>query len=313
MAKNKKNNKNNKKMNRSFSIFLKILLAVFILLLIASLMKTCFDCRNVRRCITILDQTGYLPEKENWDVIPNVVPPYDDKDFDSLADKVSLEAFFPPIGDQGEYGTCVAWSVGYNLKTALNAIDNHWTQAQLADPANQTSPKDLWMGIPLDKKGPSCRGTGFAAAFNVLMNEGVSNMARVPYKQLGNCQGSIEGDTTNRIVSYNHVVSSTDGKPTVEQLKAYLHDTIPLAFSAKLGYAFKEWNSDRTLRQDNYLMRGDEHAYHAMVLVGYDDSRQAFRVRNSWGEDWGDHGSIWIDYTFFIDQFLDAVFMAKNH
>lgn len=303
---------NKEKTKRTFGIVLKILLAVFLLLLLASILKTCNDCRTARRCVTIVDQTGYLPEKENWDIIPNVVPPYDDKDFDSLADKVSLEAFFPPIGSQGKYGTCVAWSVGYNLKTALNAIDKHWTQEQLADPANQTSPKDLWMGIPADQKGPMCEGTGFGSAFTVLMNEGVSNMKEVPYKNLGNCQGSIVGDTTNRIASFNHVVSSSGGQPSLEQLKAYLHDTIPLAFSAKLGYAFKEWNSDRTLARDNYLMDGERHAYHAMVLVGYDDARQAFRVRNSWGEDWGDHGSIWVDYTFFMNQFLDEVFMAKN-
>lgn len=301
-----------KKTRNSFSTLLKVLLAVFLLLLIISVLKTCNDCKNTR-VITILDETGYLPENEDWDNIPDVVPPYDDNDLDSLAEKVSLEAFFPPIGNQESYGTCVAWAVGYNLKTALNAIDNHWTQEQLAEPTNQTSSKDLWMGIPAEQKGAMCEGTGFGPAFTVLMDKGVSNMKEVPYKKLGNCQGTYLGDTTNRIASYNHVVSNRGGTPSVGQLKAYLHDTIPLAFSAKLGYAFKEWNSDRVLSQDNYLMRGEQHAYHAMVLVGYDDSKNAFRVRNSWGEDWGDQGSIWVDYTFFINQFLDEVFIANNH
>lgn len=301
-----------KKYRNNFSILLKILLAVFLLLLVISVIKTCNDCKNAR-VITIVDETGYLPEQEDWENIPDVVPPYDDNDLDSLAERVSLEAFFPPIGNQERYGTCVAWAVGYNLKTALNAIDNHWTQEQLADPVNQTSPKDLWMGIPADQKGSMCEGTGFGPAFSVLMDKGVANMKEVPYDKLGNCQGTIVGDTANRIANYNHVVSNSGGMPSVGQLKAYLNDTIPLVFAAKLGYAFKGWNSDRVLSQDNYLMRGEEHAYHAMVLVGYDDSKLAFRVRNSWGEEWGDHGSIWVDYTFFIDQFLDEVFMANNH
>ena len=55
-----------------------------------------------------------------------------------------------------------------------------------------------------------------------------------------------------------------------------------------------------------------QHAYHAMALSGYDDSKNAFRVRNSWGEEWGDNGSIWVDYEFFINEFCTEVFMAKK-
>lgn len=299
--------KNDKSKKYGFSILIKILLALFLLLLIISVVKTCSYCNN---CFTIVDQTGYLPDRENWDIIPDVVPPYDDNDLD---DKVSLEAFFPPIGDQGTYGTCVAWAVGYNLKTALNAIDKHWTQDQLADSANQTSPRDLWMGIPSDQKGRRCRGTGFGAAFMVLQDHGVASMMDVPYENLGSCQGAFVGDSANRIAGFSHIVSNDGGLPTVGQLKAYLADTIPLAISAKLGHAFMHWDSDQVLDQDNYLMRSEDHAYHAMVLVGYDDSRQAFRIRNSWGDSWGDHGSIWVEYSFFINQFLDKVFMAYNH
>jgi hypothetical protein len=55
-----------------------------------------------------------------------------------------------------------------------------------------------------------------------------------------------------------------------------------------------------------------QHAYHAMVLVGYNDSKNAFRVRNSWGSSWGDNGSIWVDYQFFCKSFCFAAFVAQN-
>src|SRR5690625_7623232 len=49
------------------------------------------------------------------------------------------------------------------------------------------------------------------------------------------------------------------------------------------------------------------HAGHAMTIIGYDDSKGsggAFRVVNSWGSDWGDKGYIWIDYQFFLNEFV---------
>lgn len=36
---------------------------------------------------------------------------------------------------------------------------------------------------------------------------------------------------------------------------------------------------------------------HAMVITGYDDSKSAYRVLNSWGGDWGDNGYLWWDYA----------------
>lgn len=37
---------------------------------------------------------------------------------------------------------------------------------------------------------------------------------------------------------------------------------------------------------------------HAIVLVGYDDSKQAFKVRNSWGRKWGQKGYFWMGYDY---------------
>jgi C1A family cysteine protease len=37
---------------------------------------------------------------------------------------------------------------------------------------------------------------------------------------------------------------------------------------------------------------------HAVVLVGYDDTKQMFKVRNSWGKNWGDCGYFWLGYDY---------------
>jgi len=37
---------------------------------------------------------------------------------------------------------------------------------------------------------------------------------------------------------------------------------------------------------------------HAVVIVGYDDSKRAFKIRNSWGSGWGQDGYFWMDYNY---------------
>ncbi|CAF1006985.1 unnamed protein product, partial [Didymodactylos carnosus] len=40
---------------------------------------------------------------------------------------------------------------------------------------------------------------------------------------------------------------------------------------------------------------------HALLAVGYSDTSQAFIVRNSWGENWGDHGYCYIPYDYMTN------------
>lgn len=293
--------------SRAFSIILKVLGVLVMLLSIICLIKSCNECSYRAN---IVNKTGYLPDNENWDNIPNIQPPYNDDDTLNLPESVMLEHFFPPIGNQGDKGTCVAWAVGYNLKTALNAIAGKWTTDDLAQPSHQTSPKDLWLCIPQEQKGDGCSGTGFEPAFNTLMTKGAATMLQVPYQDLLDCSGVGIGDSSNRIEAYYHVVS--DGEiPKLGQLKAYLADTIPLVIGGHLGDNFINWHSDNVIKTDTYRRTG-MHAFHAMALVGYDDNRRAFRLRNSWGEDWGDNGSIWVDYEFFCRELCFVVFIAEN-
>ncbi|MBQ7711331.1 MAG: C1 family peptidase [Bacteroidales bacterium] len=299
---------NNRNKNRIFSLLLKILAAIAMLLLIICFVKTCQNCKQQQIRTLVIQRTGYLPENEPWDLIPKENPPYRDEYLDSLPDSVSLEHLFPPIGDQGVKGTCVAWAVGYNLVTALFAQDNKWTIDELSDPQNQISPADLWLGIPAGKKQKPCGFTDFWSAFDVLISKGAASMKRVPYSNMGStCKGGFIGDTNNRIAGFNRIVS--DGElPSVKQLKGYLADTIPLAFSAMVGFVFSSWSGDGVFNSpDNGMTSG-----HAMVISGYDDSKHAFRIRNSWGTAWGDEGSAWVDYDFFINSFCKEVFKANN-
>jgi len=305
-----RNKKIQKLREGGFRSILLSLLVILLLLILMCVVRTCRECAPCRNHSAIIDKTGYLPEDEDWDNIPDVIPPFNDDDLDGLPNMVSLEHFFPPIGNQEDKGTCVAWAVGYNLKTALNAIENNWKRKQLDSAIYQTSPKDLWLSIPQNRKGQNCAGTAFEPAFAALMSDGVATMDKVPYENLGNCTGVKRGDHNNKLANFSRVVSETE-IPRIEHIKAYLDAGTPLVFGAKLGDRFMNWKNSDVIRYDTYNYTG-MHANHAMVLVGYDDSKNAFRVRNSWGKQWGDEGSIWVDYNYFCNDFCYAVFVAQN-
>jgi len=43
---------------------------------------------------------------------------------------------------------------------------------------------------------------------------------------------------------------------------------------------------------------------HAVLAVGYDDAKQQFTIRNSWGPDVQDHGYFYMPYSYMTDDNL---------
>jgi len=263
------------------------------------------------------DVFGTGLEESNLAVIPQDIS-RDLRDADASVPKsVDLEHLFPPVQSQGQYGTCVAWSTGYAFKTALNAIDKNWSASDLAKPSNQTSPKDLWINIPNNIRSQDCNGTSFEKAMDALIANGAASMADVPYNMESSCNESsskAKGDPNNKLANYRKIANNPDlsgvGKKEgmdLDNFKSYLAQGRPIPFAAKLGDRFRKWKDNTTLSSDYNLSGG-----HAMVLVGYDDSKSAFRVRNSWGTNWGDKGSIWVDYDFFLTNFCKYALIAQN-
>lgn len=252
---------------------------------------------------------GWLVDDEDMDNIPEDIVVVD-PDENSFATKIDLSSKFPPIGNQGNYGTCVAWASGYNLKTALDAIDKGWSSSQLASISNQTSPADLWAAIPSADRGSGCNGTNFEPALDAMISKGCASLAEVPYSSI-KCTGNSAKGSSTKLSNYRKICSETEGK-TLKNFKYYLNQGRPIVIGARLGDNFMSWNSSAVIKSDTYVQEGMQHAYHAMVLTGYDDSKQAFRVRNSWGTSWGDNGSIWVGYNFFLNNFVFAAFVAQT-
>jgi C1A family cysteine protease len=56
----------------------------------------------------------------------------------------------------------------------------------------------------------------------------------------------------------------------------------------------KGLRADTVLDEDDVPGQG-----HSMAVVGYDDSRKAFLVQSSWGQQWAAKGRGWFGYDYW--------------
>ncbi len=83
-------------------------------------------------------------------------------------------------------------------------------------------------------------------------------------------------------------VTDPPTQPTVIQLKRALLDHGPIVVSVNVG----KWMF--FYRCGVFDMKEEGRPGHSVLLVGWDDSKRAWRIQNSWGEEWGEKGFMWI-------------------
>lgn len=251
------------------------------------------------------DDPDQVPSSTNFGFGSGNVPPSY-----SLVDK------FPPIGDQGQYGTCVAWAVGYNTKTMVNGLSKGYGASDLASPSKQFSPRDLFTAIDDANKGANCGGTNFNFALDLVQNRGIATLATAPYTtNLGTCeQATLDPAWTQEAANYKFKFwRKIDA--SVLAIKENISQNVPVVFGARLADNFMSHNSDEVISSATSYDNVGQHAYHAMVIAGYDDDKGpngAFRCINSWGTSWGGSGYFWVDYNFFMNEFLSSLSNETN-
>jgi Papain family cysteine protease len=95
--------------------------------------------------------------------------------------------------------------------------------------------------------------------------------------------------------------STLDGINNVKAILALQRKVLPMQIY--LDTSFFNYEAGQVWTpQDSYIV-GD----HATCIVGYDEAKQAFKVRNSWGPYWGEEGYVWIGYEAFELPFTGAL------
>ena len=199
-----------------------------------------------------------------------------------------LSPMFPPPGDQGKQGSCVAWSVGYALR---GYYYRRRTQVTASDASTLFSPAFLYNQLV---RTPDCSGgSNIKAALELLRTEGIATLADFPYDDRS-CVRKPNGEiiqraATNTISGYRSFGRALDIHP--DDVKGSLLAGDPV----EIGMNIDQRALSRLRRGQIYDQDGPaKFEGHAMVVTGFDDRMQAFKIINSWGTKWADGGFGWI-------------------
>ncbi len=206
-----------------------------------------------------------------------------------------LSSWFPVAGFQGMQSSCVGWAVAYGLKSFQEAIEN---KQKPTNDLRLYSPAYVYNQI---KMGDCRSGSSIEQALDLLKREGVAKLSDFPYNS-NSCNERPNSDIKSKarpfsIADWRRV----DIKNQVE-VKSQIVSGFPIVIGMYVDDGFQNLKGNKI-----YLgPSGRELGGHAMVVVGYDDSKQAYKVFNSWGTNWGNNGFGWISYSAFADRVKEA-------
>ncbi|HLL28770.1 MAG TPA: C1 family peptidase [Xanthobacteraceae bacterium] len=190
----------------------------------------------------------------------------------------------PPIRDQGGCGDCWAFAAVGAYESSymiVNGKSPNASEQYLLDCAR----------LPDNSAAGNCTGGLAALAFSHWSRAGAATRQSVPYA--GRELTCTNPATPYKIVSWGYVNPKLDF-PSIAEIKKAICDYGPVAtrmrvvsdnFKAYTGGVYRE-----------KVESNDAGGGHAVVLVGWDDSKGAWLMRNSWGKDWGLDGYAWIAY-----------------
>ena len=211
---------------------------------------------------------GLLPGIMDGNKLPKDQP-YDGRE----VVRGSHEAPHTPIKNQGSCGSCYSFgaSTSYESYCMLKGYGTY-----------DLSEQDFMMKAKAIGPSGGCSGWWLDTSMNLLKNNGVCNESACPYK-------AYEQECNQNPV---HFIRSWSRTTSLGQIKKAIRDNGAVYVGFAVYSDFSYYNGGIYKYTSGYL-RG----YHAVAIVGYNDSQQYFKVKNSWGTGWGEGGYFRIAYS----------------
>jgi C1A family cysteine protease len=210
----------------------------------------------------------------------------------ALPPHVDLRDHCPSVYDQGTLGSCTA-----NAIAAAVQFDR--AKQALADPF---TPSRLF--IYYNER--AMEGT-IESDSGAMLRDGIKTVAKLgaPHESLWPyviarfrhrpSTAAFKDGARHEAIAYQRLLHR------IEQLKGCLASGYPFVFGFTV---YESFESAAVARSGDVPMpaRGESVlGGHAVLAVGYDDARQRFAVRNSWGAKWGQDGYFTMPYEYLLD------------
>lgn len=206
-----------------------------------------------------------------------------------LPTRVDLTPMCPPVVDQGNLGSCTANAIAAayqfeRMKAGLlpltpSRLFIYWTEREME---GDTSQDDGAFG-----------GDGIGS----LESVGVCDESIWPYDV---AQFAVKPSLDAFASAVPHIVMSRSVVTMLDEIKQALFDVHLVPFGLTI---YESFESDAVAAngivpdpQPNEGVLGG----HEIAIVGYDDTTQGFKIRNSWGIGWGLAGYFWASYNYIM-------------
>ncbi|PSB17248.1 peptidase C1 [Phormidesmis priestleyi ULC007] len=233
---------------------------------------------------------GYRPEKQN-----SKDKKYSAKRDRPLPPKADLRLYMTPVENQGGSNSCTANAVAgayeYLANRLLGKSEDvsrlfiYYNARELDGDSSQDEGTYLKSCVKVLRKYGACSENTWSFDLNQILEQ--------PHKQA-------YAEAANFIVEEAARVDVD-----LHAMQSCLADGYPFAFGLQLFSSFQQAGSDGLVPMpdpDNEKHDGG----HAMLCVGYSDPDQVFIVRNSWGDEWGEHGYCYIPYDYMTKPELNG-------
>jgi len=202
---------------------------------------------------------------------------------------MDLTPKMPPVKDQKNLGACTAFGlcglVGYNEN-----IMNHQPRIDPAELFLYYNERAMEGTIKKDN------GAQIRDGIKSLAKQGICDSSLWPYLPAKFAQkpptGAYSAAKLDLITRYERVT-------TVDQMRDAICSGYPVVFGATL---YESFESNEVAETGIVPMPGAGEQIlggHCMLACAYNDNKRRFRIRNSWGIDWGLAGYCEMPYDYF--------------
>ncbi len=201
-----------------------------------------------------------------------------------------------PIRDQGQLGSCTAF-------TGEGAFHFEVKKQGLADFLG--SPLFLYYQERVDQGTvASDSGASIREISKALSTYGIASEINWPYN-VANFKGMPSAAAYTEALGHKATQYLAVAQQ-LDQMKSCLASGYPIMFGFTVYQNFESGQTPTTGIVQ--MPSGSVLGGHANLIVGYDDARQVFISRNSWGTSFGDHGYVYFPYSYLLNSGLASDF-----